>query len=333
MKKPFIISISGISGSGKTTVANALKERIANSKVIYFDSIPGNLLGRNYCEWSESGADCNEWTLTPIIDEIERLGSESLDYIILDYPFGKTHSKVGAYVNFSVWIDIPLDISLARRILRDFTRRSAARLPLKGNTSEEVSTYLDFYLTRHRDTYFRHIETIRPYVNLIVDGIKRPEDIADEILAHIKIINLDNSFNDGINIKVAAETDLHNILDIDPFRRKDTICHAIDEGNCYIAVQDGIIKGFALMDYTFFDNAFIELLIVAGKYRRCGIGSVLMNNLFSVCKTEKLFTSTNESNKPMQNLLLKSGFTFCGKIDALDEGDPELFFVRKKAAK
>jgi uridine kinase/N-acetylglutamate synthase-like GNAT family acetyltransferase len=333
MKKPLVISISGISGSGKTTVANALNDWIANSKVIYFDNIPGNLLGRNYCEWSESGADCNEWILTPIIDEIERLSSESLDYIILDYPFGKTHSKVGAYVDFSVWIDIPLDIALARRILRDFTRRQTSRRPLKGNTSEEVSSYLDFFLARHRDTYFRHIETIRSHVDLIIDGTKRPEDIADEILAHIQNLSNINSYNDGINIRVATEKDLHQLLDIDPLRRKDSICHAIELGNCYIAVHDGIIKGFALMDYSFFDNAFIELLIVVEKYRRCGIGSALISHIYSTCKTEKLFTSTNQSNNPMQRLLAKSGFSFCGQIDALDEGDPELFFVRKKIAK
>ncbi|HBN86396.1 MAG TPA: hypothetical protein DDZ89_21440 [Clostridiales bacterium] len=137
MKKPFIISISGISGSGKTTVANALKKRLANTEVINFDNISSDLLGRDYCEWSESGADSNEWTLTPIIDEIERLCLDPLKYIILDYPFGTAHSKVGSYVDFSVWVDVPLDIALARRILRDFTRRSEIRRPLKGHASEE----------------------------------------------------------------------------------------------------------------------------------------------------------------------------------------------------
>ena len=96
MKKPFVISISGISCSGKTTVANALKEQIANTEVVCFDNIPGDLLGRDYCEWSESGADCNEWKLTPIIDQIGRLCSEPLDYIVLDYPFGIAHRKVGS---------------------------------------------------------------------------------------------------------------------------------------------------------------------------------------------------------------------------------------------
>ncbi len=38
MRKPFVISISGISGSGKTTVVNALKEKLENSSVISFDA-------------------------------------------------------------------------------------------------------------------------------------------------------------------------------------------------------------------------------------------------------------------------------------------------------
>lgn len=70
---------------------------------------------------------------------------------------------------------------------------------------------------------------------------------------------------------------------------------------------------------------------VAEKYRHCGIGFALLNHLFAICKTQKLFTSTNKSNEPMQKLLGKSGFSFCGEIDALDEGDPELFFVKQKA--
>lgn len=180
--KKYIISISGISGSGKTTIATALKERLVNAEIISFDNITGDWLGRDYCEWSESGADCNEANLSSITDEINRLLKEPLDYIIVDYPFGKAHREVGSYLNYSVWIDIPLDISLARRILRDFTRRSEKRRPLTGNISAEVSSYIDFYLARHRNTYFKHIETIKPSVDLIVDGTKSIDVIVEDII-------------------------------------------------------------------------------------------------------------------------------------------------------
>ena len=191
MKKPFVISISGISGSGKTTVANLFKEMMVNTEIIYFDNIPGDLLGREYCEWSESGADCNEWNLTPITDELKRLFSELLDYIVIDYPFGKAHRIVGAYIDFSVWIDIPLDVALARRILRDFTCRSENRRPLKENITDEISSHLDFYLLRHRDTYLRHIETIKSSADLVLDGTKPP----NVIVAEIKKFIYDNEIN------------------------------------------------------------------------------------------------------------------------------------------
>jgi len=185
MKKPFIISVSGISGSGKTTVVAALKERLPTAEVICFDDIPGDLLGRDYCEWSAAGANCNEWKLAPLIDKIKQLMAEKPDHIIIDYPFGSVHNEVGAYVDFSVWVDVPLDISLARRLLRDFIRRSPARRPLKMSVHEEISSYLDFYLTRNRDTFFKHIETIRPFADLIIDGTKPPDENADEIIANI----------------------------------------------------------------------------------------------------------------------------------------------------
>lgn len=142
-----------------------------------------------------------------------------------------------------------------------------------------------------------------------------------------------SSHIDGGYIKIASESDLHHILDIDPISRTDMICQAIKHGDCYIVVHNCRIKGFAIMNYNFFNNGFIELLIVAENYRKCGIGSKLLNHLFTECKTEKLFTSTNQSNEPMIKLLSKAGFVFCGQIEELDEGDPELFFVRKKEAK
>lgn len=329
MKKPFVISISGLSGSGKTTVTNALKVRLVGATIISFDDYGDRVyLYRDINEWSEDSSD-DEWHTEPIAADIERLLSEPLNYIILDYPFGYGNRLVGQYINLAVFVDAPLEVALARRIIRDYTSR-------EENTNvadvEEVSLAaldkeLRFYLERSRLTYARMPEMQKPMSDLVVDGTKTPEEIADEILAHL---NHYGTHIDGSYIKIATESDLHYILDIDPFRRTNYTRHAIKRDDCYIAVYNGIIKGFAIMNYTFFDYGFIELLMVADKYRQCGIGSALLNHLFAVCKTQKLFTSTNKSNEPMRKLLEKSRYIFCGQIDALDEGDPELFFVRQK---
>lgn len=184
MKKPFVISISGLSGSGKTTVTKALKARLANSAIISFDDYGERVyLDRDINEWSADSSD-DEWHTEPIAADVEQLLNEPLDYIILDYPFGYGNRLVGQYINLAVFVDVPLDVALARRIIRDYTSR-------KEYTNvadvEEVSLAaldkeLRFYLARSRSTYAHMPEMQKPISDLVVDGTKTPEEIADKIL-------------------------------------------------------------------------------------------------------------------------------------------------------
>lgn len=253
MEKPLVISISGLSGSGKTAVAHALKTRLANAAVISFDDYGERVyLDRDINEWSADSSD-NEWHTEPIAADVERLLLEPLDYIILDYPFGYENRIVGQYINFAVYVDVPLDVALARRIIRDFTSREkntnvadVKKVSLVGLDQE-----LRFYLACSRSTYDRMPEIQKPTSDLVVDGTKSPEEISDEILVHIDTFNHSSDRIFGNFIKIATEADLHRILDIDPLRRTDSILHAIKHGDCYIAVHDGIIKGFTIMNYNF----------------------------------------------------------------------------------
>lgn len=195
MKKPFVISISGLSGSGKTAVTNALRARLANSAIISFDDYGESVyLDRDINEWSADSSD-DEWHTEPIAADVERLLNEPLDYIILDYPFGYGNRLVGQYINLAVFIDVPLDVALARRIIRDYTSR-------EENTNvadvEEVSLAgldkeLRFYLSRSRSTYARMPEMQKPTSDLVVDGTKTPEEIAYKIIEHIKEDNRNGS--------------------------------------------------------------------------------------------------------------------------------------------
>jgi hypothetical protein len=53
---------------------------------------------------------------------------------------------------------------------------------------------------------------------------------------------------------------------------------------------------------------------------------MLLRHLIGLCRTDKLWTSTNLSNQPMQALLVHAGFRLSGFIENLDENDPELVF-------
>ena len=78
----------------------------------------------------------------------------------------------------------------------------------------------------------------------------------------------------------------------------------------------------------FFGRDFIELVTVAPSARRSGVASALMQAAEEAANGAQLFTSTNESNLPMQHLLAKRRYLAAGIVTHLDAGDPELIFAK-----
>ncbi len=95
--------------------------------------------------------------------------------------------------------------------------------------------------------------------------------------------------------------------------RAEKIKKAILDKECFIILANKRAVGFLLFDYRFFDQGWIELIVIEEKDRGKGIGGQAMNLLCKQCKTEKIFTSTNSSNVQMQKALTKIGFSFAGQ--------------------
>ncbi|ROQ66939.1 ribosomal protein S18 acetylase RimI-like enzyme [Streptomyces sp. 840.1] len=85
--------------------------------------------------------------------------------------------------------------------------------------------------------------------------------------------------------------------------------------------------GYCVVEYTFFEQGFLTMLMVAPAARGRGVGGRLLAEAAASCVTPKLFTSTNVSNQPMQRLLQRAGWSPAGLLHGLDEGDPELFYL------
>jgi ribosomal protein S18 acetylase RimI-like enzyme len=135
-----------------------------------------------------------------------------------------------------------------------------------------------------------------------------------------------------LKIRSAEPTDIPAILVIDRVAvhdpgRVDFIQRVVGEGACFLAEDDEVL-GYAVLEYTFFEQAFISLVYIRAESRRSGAGSALVQYLETLCRTPKIFTSTNLSNRPMQALLEKLGYRLSGAIHDLDEGDPELIYVK-----
>ena len=132
-------------------------------------------------------------------------------------------------------------------------------------------------------------------------------------------------------IRQATSSDKDFILEFDLMAQADPsrmrfVESAVKSADCLVAEVMGKVVGYAVLEYTFFGNGFVSMVYVADKSRRQGIARGLMQALASRCETPKLFTSTNQSNQPMQQLLAALGYTLSGVIHNLDEGDPELVY-------
>ena len=121
---------------------------------------------------------------------------------------------------------------------------------------------------------------------------------------------------------------IYHIAQVEEERRQ-FIRKSVRDGIAFGAVSDGQIVGYSVLEHSFFARGFIAVLMVRPDRRRSGIGSALVRHVEGLCESDRIFTSTNESNLPMQALLEKLGYTRSGVVDDLDPGDPELFHSRQ----
>lgn len=127
--------------------------------------------------------------------------------------------------------------------------------------------------------------------------------------------------------------ELDDIAQLEP-KRRAFIAQAVGQGQCWVAEETGdtaALLGYGVLNDSFFEQAFIPLIVVKESARRRGVGSAILGELQSRCEAAKLFTSTNASNEPMRRLLAQLGFIASGQVDNLDEGDPELIFVKLRS--
>ena len=138
---------------------------------------------------------------------------------------------------------------------------------------------------------------------------------------------------DEIITRVAEAGDVDAMLACDAYaqahpERGEAVRAAVGKGHCQVAIRAGLVAGYVLTHGDFFGYSFVSLVVVAPAQQRCGVGRRLLAAAAAACQTRKLFTSTNASNGAAQGLFASAGFVRSGRIDHLDEGDPELVYVR-----
>jgi ribosomal protein S18 acetylase RimI-like enzyme len=128
----------------------------------------------------------------------------------------------------------------------------------------------------------------------------------------------------------AKLTDADDIVKIDKEvigddSRRDYIQTNISDERCLVVKE--VIVGFLIYDTHFFECSFISLIIVAPTARRKGYATTLLDSFVSVSPTEKIFSSTNQSNQSMQQVFLVNGFRRSGFTREPRRGRPRDYLL------
>lgn len=132
--KTFVIAVSGPSGAGKTTLVTHRVAAFAPAIKLSYDHYYRSVAAWecDSTEWVQQGCDPNRFISIPrLLDNIQALRPgqtiisprqevvESAPVIVLAEPWGRQRAEIAPFIDFVVHIGISLDVSLARRLIRD----------------------------------------------------------------------------------------------------------------------------------------------------------------------------------------------------------------------
>lgn len=166
-----VIAIGAVTAGGKTTVVNAMKVRLPRTASLHFDDYSFEGEVEDFYKWVSEGADYNVWDLSPLKTDVEKArNSGDYDYLLLDYPFAYLNQMMKDDLDCCIFIDTPLDIAMARRVLRD----------MKAASADDIRNEMNAYLKYARAAYVHMLETVLPSSDYVIDGTNTLEEIINE---------------------------------------------------------------------------------------------------------------------------------------------------------
>jgi uridine kinase len=188
----FVVAFAGHSGAGKSTLIEKLSSLTGNANILRIDNYDSSPYPPSI-KWIEDGADPNDFQTPQFFSDILTLKNgncilhpetnkaiEPAGFLFIEETFGRGREAIGGLIDFSVYLDVPLEIALARRLLRMNTLIS------QGNSDVTLEEHLLWYLRTGRNFYIAVERSARKKCDLIVDGMLSTDEIAKVIFKTIK---------------------------------------------------------------------------------------------------------------------------------------------------
>jgi len=190
----FIVAIAGHSGAGKSTLIEKLSSLVGEVNALRIDDYESSSYYPPSVEWVESGANPNEFQTPQFFSDIFALkNGKSIfhpktnqeiapaRFLFIEEPFGRSREAIGALIDFLIYVDTPLEIALARKLLR------TSNLISQGNSDITIEEHLLWYLRIGRIFYLAVERNARMNCDLVIDGTLSTNQMTDVIHKAITI--------------------------------------------------------------------------------------------------------------------------------------------------
>jgi uridine kinase len=194
----FVIAICGTSGAGKTRLVELTVRLLGDAVALHFDDYRSDSrYPADLGAWLEAGADPDAWQTPRMAADLMALRAgrpvaapgrpgplQPRRYVVVEEPFGRARREIAAGIDFAAYLDLPMEIALARKLRRDLA--GAARELGAQGALDRVSLFFEEYLEgRGRDAYLAGNQRARESCDLVLDGMLPVELLAREIVHRV----------------------------------------------------------------------------------------------------------------------------------------------------
>jgi hypothetical protein len=204
----YVIAVSSVSGGGKTTLVKRAANLLKGTTLFFDDYASKSHYPPDIKKWVEDGADVNEWKTPQFAQDLAALrrgesivspldGARILpsEFIVIEEPMGRERAEMASLIDFVAVIDIPLEIALARRLLRNLgfisleSIEKATKEQLVEGIVQVVTSLknsLNEYLCAGRDVYIAVQKQAKENCDLVLDGFLSVDELAQQLVTAVE---------------------------------------------------------------------------------------------------------------------------------------------------